>query len=125
MADRDHAAFISFLSDEAVFMSEGEALRGKAAIASGWKRFDDGRSPGIPIASMYWTRARSRSAVDRSAIRTASASLRSTRSGAGSLAAPGRSSSTKAVRRATAVEHQRAHQSQSNGTEMHGGSSRQ
>jgi ketosteroid isomerase-like protein len=49
MADRDHAAFISFLSDEAVFMSEGEALRGKAAIASGWKRFDDG-----PRAPFSW-----------------------------------------------------------------------
>ncbi|OLC43512.1 MAG: DUF4440 domain-containing protein [Acidobacteria bacterium 13_1_40CM_65_14] len=49
MADRDHAAFISFLSDEAVFMSEGEALRGKAAIASGWKRFYDG-----PRAPFSW-----------------------------------------------------------------------
>jgi len=45
MADRDHAAFASFLSDEAVFLSDGDALRGKAAIASGWQRFYDGPRP--------------------------------------------------------------------------------
>ena len=41
MADRDHDAFASFLSNEAVFMGE-QALRGKTAIAAGWKRFYDG-----------------------------------------------------------------------------------
>jgi ketosteroid isomerase-like protein len=46
MADRDHAAFVSFLSDEAVFMGEGPALRGKQAVAAGWKRlYDAPRSP--------------------------------------------------------------------------------
>jgi ketosteroid isomerase-like protein len=41
MADRDHAAFMSFLSEEAVFMPDGAALRGKAAVAAAWKRFYD------------------------------------------------------------------------------------
>ncbi len=41
MADRDHAAFTRFLSDEAVFFSgQGAApLRGKAEIAQRWARF--------------------------------------------------------------------------------------
>jgi len=39
MADRDHAAFTGFLSDEAVFFSGPEPLRGKAAVAAWWKRF--------------------------------------------------------------------------------------
>jgi hypothetical protein len=44
MADRDHAAFVSFLSDETVFVPEGgPALRGKPAVAAAWKRFYDGR----------------------------------------------------------------------------------
>jgi hypothetical protein len=61
MADRDHAAFVSFLSDEAVFMSEAHTLRGKRAIGEGWKRFYDGaqrRSRGNPNASKCSTRAR-------------------------------------------------------------------
>jgi ketosteroid isomerase-like protein len=42
MADRDHAAFASFLSEEAVFMPEGgPALRGKPAVSAAWKRFYD------------------------------------------------------------------------------------
>jgi len=45
MADRDHAAFTSFLADETVFMGR-KTLRGKAAVADGWKRFYDGaRAP--------------------------------------------------------------------------------
>jgi ketosteroid isomerase-like protein len=39
MADRDHAAFSSFISDEAVFVSRGQPVRGKAAITADWKRF--------------------------------------------------------------------------------------
>jgi len=39
MADRDHRAFISFLSDEAVFLMGGKPLRGKTAVADYWKRF--------------------------------------------------------------------------------------
>jgi ketosteroid isomerase-like protein len=49
MADRDHNAFASFLADEAVFFSETDGLRGKAAVASGWKRLYDG-----PRAPFSW-----------------------------------------------------------------------
>jgi ketosteroid isomerase-like protein len=45
MADRNHAAFASFLSDEAVFMSEAQTLRGRQAVGDGWKRFYDGAQP--------------------------------------------------------------------------------
>ena len=48
MADRDHAAFASFLSDEAVFVGE-QTLRGKQAVAAGWKRFYD-----APQAPFSW-----------------------------------------------------------------------
>jgi len=39
MADRDFAAFTSFLSEEAVFFSGSTPLRGKAQVAARWKRF--------------------------------------------------------------------------------------
>jgi ketosteroid isomerase-like protein len=39
MADRDHAAFASFIAEEAVFLSGGKPLRGKAAVVDNWKRF--------------------------------------------------------------------------------------
>ena len=42
MADRDHAAFASFIADEAVFLSGGRPLRGKAAVVDSWKRFYSG-----------------------------------------------------------------------------------
>ena len=49
MADRDHAAFASFLSDEAVFVPEGAAaLRGKQAVAAAWKRFYE--APQVPFS---------------------------------------------------------------------------
>jgi ketosteroid isomerase-like protein len=41
MADRDHAAFASFLADEAVFFGNG-AQRGAAQVAAVWKRFFEG-----------------------------------------------------------------------------------
>ena len=41
MADRNHAAFVSFLSEEAVFFGPQGAQRGKAAVAAGWKPFFD------------------------------------------------------------------------------------
>ena len=44
MADRDHAAFSSFISDEAVFISGGKPVRGKQAIAADWKKFYDSQS---------------------------------------------------------------------------------
>ena len=49
MAARDHAAFIGFLSDEAVFFAGPRALRGKAAIAAAWKPFYD-----APAAPFSW-----------------------------------------------------------------------
>ena len=49
MADRDHAAFTSFLADETVFMGR-TILRGKAAVAEAWKRFYEG-----PKAPFSWT----------------------------------------------------------------------
>lgn len=37
MAKRDHAAFVTFLSDEAVFYSGTRVMRGKDAVAAEWK----------------------------------------------------------------------------------------
>ncbi len=39
MADRDFAAFTTFLSEEAVFFTKRTPLRGKAQVAAAWKRF--------------------------------------------------------------------------------------
>lgn len=39
MADRDHAAFESFLSEETVFLAGTTARRGKQAVAAHWKTF--------------------------------------------------------------------------------------
>ncbi|HET9065733.1 MAG TPA: nuclear transport factor 2 family protein [Gemmatimonadales bacterium] len=39
MADRDHAAFTGFVAEEAIFFTGPEPLRGRAAVAAGWKRF--------------------------------------------------------------------------------------
>jgi len=49
MADRDHAAFSSFLAEEAVFFNGENELRGKAAVASAWKPFFEG-----PAAPFSW-----------------------------------------------------------------------
>lgn len=48
MADRDHAAFVSFIAEEAVFWGQGP-LRGRQAVADGWKRFFEG-----PQAPFSW-----------------------------------------------------------------------
>lgn len=45
MADRDHAAFSSFLSGETVFFSGQDALRGKSRVAEAWKPFFEGAEP--------------------------------------------------------------------------------
>ena len=46
MADRDHDAFTSFLSDEAVFFSGETPLRGKQQVADAWKPyFEDPDAP--------------------------------------------------------------------------------
>jgi ketosteroid isomerase-like protein len=42
MADRDHAAFTSFLTEQTVFWLP-DATRGKAAVAAFWKRFYEGK----------------------------------------------------------------------------------
>ena len=39
MADRDHAAFVTFLADDTVFFTGPKPLRGKAQVAAVWKRF--------------------------------------------------------------------------------------
>jgi ketosteroid isomerase-like protein len=42
MAERNHAAFVALLSEQAHFYDGGTVLRGKAAVAEGWKGFFDG-----------------------------------------------------------------------------------
>jgi len=42
MATRDHAAFASFLSEEAIFFGQGRVLRGKQAVAEGWRDLFEG-----------------------------------------------------------------------------------
>ena len=42
MADRNAAAFASFVADEALFFGDRGVLRGKAAVLDGWKRYFDG-----------------------------------------------------------------------------------
>jgi ketosteroid isomerase-like protein len=49
MADRDLAAFTSFLSSEAVFVGVGGTTRGPQEIAAAWKRFFEG-----PDAPFSW-----------------------------------------------------------------------
>lgn len=49
MADRDLAAFATFVSDEAIFFSGPRPLRGKAAVVDGWSRFFKG-----PAAPFSW-----------------------------------------------------------------------
>jgi ketosteroid isomerase-like protein len=41
MADRDHAAFATFVSEEAVFAGR-TVLRGREAVAAGWKAYFEG-----------------------------------------------------------------------------------
>lgn len=47
MADRDHAAFTSFLAEETVFVGRS-VRRGRQAVAEGWKPYFDG--PKAPFA---------------------------------------------------------------------------
>ena len=49
MADRDHEAFKSFLSDETVFFSGPLVLRGSAEVAARWQAFFEG-----PDAPFSW-----------------------------------------------------------------------
>jgi ketosteroid isomerase-like protein len=49
MADRDHAAFESFLAEDAIFFGRRGEIRGKAAVAAAWKPLFEG-----PEASFSW-----------------------------------------------------------------------
>ena len=49
MADRDHDAFTSFLSEETVFFSGEAPLRGKQQVADAWKPYFEG-----PDAPFSW-----------------------------------------------------------------------
>jgi ketosteroid isomerase-like protein len=44
MADRDHAAFGSFVAEDAVFMAP-TPLHGRKAVVEGWKHFFEGPAP--------------------------------------------------------------------------------
>ena len=48
MADRDHAAFVTFVSEEALFIDSG-VLRGREAVGEGWRPLFDG-----PDAPFSW-----------------------------------------------------------------------
>lgn len=48
MASRDHAAFVRFLADDAVFLGADRVLRGQREIAERWKAYFDG--PEAPFA---------------------------------------------------------------------------
>ncbi|MCX7169127.1 MAG: nuclear transport factor 2 family protein, partial [Proteobacteria bacterium] len=48
MANRDHAAFASFLAEEAVFFSGEKPLHGKTQVAEWWKRYFD--QPAAPFS---------------------------------------------------------------------------
>jgi ketosteroid isomerase-like protein len=50
MADRNHAAFVTFLSDEAIFFTSTKPLRGRQEVADFWKRFYE-----KPDAPFSWT----------------------------------------------------------------------
>ena len=44
-AERDRAGFAHYLADEAVFFGETGTLRGKEAVAEGWRPLFDGAAP--------------------------------------------------------------------------------
>jgi ketosteroid isomerase-like protein len=50
MADRDHAAFATFVAEEALFLGAQRVLRGRAAVAEGWKPYFEGAA-----APFSWT----------------------------------------------------------------------
>jgi ketosteroid isomerase-like protein len=50
MADRDHAAFVTFLAEDAVFFGGRGEIRGSEAVAAAWKPFFDG-----PEAPFSWS----------------------------------------------------------------------
>jgi ketosteroid isomerase-like protein len=48
MADRDHAAFVSYLADETVFFGRGGEIRGSEAVAAAWEPLY--RGPDAPFS---------------------------------------------------------------------------
>ena len=48
MADRDHAGFVSFLSDETIFFAGDTPLRGKQTVADSWEPYY--RGPDAPFS---------------------------------------------------------------------------
>lgn len=42
MAARDHRAFVAFLAEDAVFVSDEGALRGRQQVAARWQRYFEG-----------------------------------------------------------------------------------
>lgn len=42
MADRDHAAFTTFLAEDTIWLGR-DVMRGSKAVADGWKRFYEGK----------------------------------------------------------------------------------
>lgn len=48
MATRDHAAFATFLSEDAVFFSGSSPLRGKRQVSDAWRRYFE--KPSAPFA---------------------------------------------------------------------------
>ena len=49
MADRNHAAFATFIAEDSVFFGRSEAFRGKAAVVASWKQLYEG-----PQAPFSW-----------------------------------------------------------------------
>ena len=49
MAERDHAAFVAHLADDAIFFAGKDVLRGKQAVAAAWKAYYEG-----PKAPFSW-----------------------------------------------------------------------
>jgi len=43
LADRDHAAFGTFVAEEALFFGQSEPLRGRAKVSEGWKPLYEGK----------------------------------------------------------------------------------
>ena len=107
MADRDLAAFSTFVSDEAVFFTGPEPLRGKTARSSPFGSAGTWTSrrpsPGGPKKWRCSTPARWRSRPARCSTGTASRSAATPRSGVSKRRAPGASCSTRDA--AASIEH--------------------
>jgi ketosteroid isomerase-like protein len=45
MADRDHAAFVSFLAEGTIFFGREGEIRGREAVSAAWRPFFEGSTP--------------------------------------------------------------------------------